>query len=455
MQRQRSIGKMDVLWLIGFFLGIEFLCGRTTLAHISVLSSPKDAIGYGTQYRFQYYVRDEHGDYKTQEEAGEGGSARGSYAVEEPNGELRIVQYTTDLSGGFKAHIKVDHAGKSPSKLQEIDIPAEELRKLMTENRRKKAELDIPEVKSSKSYVLGPPRKMSDIVMEQAAAIREIISKEIKAEEEREAVGKLKVKGGENPVEEDLGSTDVVDCDEEKTATKIPETSLPRISSLQVEDKTKPTTEPTIPPTRRENEETQEQSVDEVDSPDEVCGSGGCPSYSSEKTAKAVSTEEQTDERNNSQVARDNSEVPEIGKETATLQEGDLQSPLVHVALTSRKIDENPSLIREAKPSPVKNFSFKNRMMFYKPADTSPNGSLDPNLPRKSDGVEKSVNIAGDLANENHASTEGEEEIVLYSPQVENGEQGNRKRRFIKVPYEVLRPYFASVQEEEQKKMTK
>ncbi|XP_046470762.1 uncharacterized protein [Neodiprion pinetum] len=444
---------MDVSWLIGFFLGIEFLCDRTTLAHISVLSIPRDAIGSGTQYRFQYFVRDEHGDYKTQEEAGEGGSARGSYAVEEPNGELRIVQYTTDLSGGFKAHIKVDHAGKSPSKLQEIDIPAEEMRKLMNENRRKKAEPDMPEVKSSKSYVLGPPRKMSDIVMEQAAAIREIISKEIKAEEEREG----KRKGSESLVDENLGSTDVVDCDEEKTGAIISEIPPPRISSSQVQDKTKTTP----PSSRRGSEETQEQSVDEVDSRDEVCGSGGCPSYSGERTAKTVSIKDQTEGKNNFQVPSDNSEIGKIGTETANLQEGDPQSPLVRVAVTSRKIDESPSLPQVAKPSPevsggpVKNFTFKNRIMFYKPADKSPNGSPNPNLLRTSDGVEKSVNFAGNLANENQASSGGLEEIVLYSPQAENGNQGDRKRRFIKVPYEVLRPYFASVQEEEEKKMTK
>lgn len=105
---------------------------------------------------------------------------------------MRIVQYNTDLDGSFKAHIKVDHAGKSPSTLQEIDIPADEMKSLVnkmrnTDDETEEIEPEVDGVKKSKSYVLGPPKKMSEIIMEQAAAIREIISKEIEAEQKREA----------------------------------------------------------------------------------------------------------------------------------------------------------------------------------------------------------------------------------------------------------------------------
>lgn len=367
--------------------------------------------GQGTQYRFQYFVRDERGDYKTQEEAGEGGNARGSYAVEEPDGDLRIVQYTADLGGGFKAHIKVDHAGKSPSKLEEIDIPAEEMRKLITEN-RKKIVPEGPEVqKSSKSYALGPPRKMSDIVMEQAAAIREIISKEIEAEEKREAEEKLRIK--ETPADGDQG-VDVVDCNEKESGN--------------VEG------------------EAEDKSV--------------------ERTAKARKIDAEvtndSDDRESSQISKANGVEGRrntLAKRTGSLN-GDEQSPVVRVGLNpktgegmlkgktypreyagrdSNVESPDPALVGPLLGGPVRNFSFKNRIMFYKPAerktgaDSQQEAILDSEIPMESTDVQPG---------------EDHEQIVIYSPYDDGESHAGRRGRYIKVPFEVLRPYLASAESE-------
>lgn len=55
------------------------------------------------------------GDYKAQEEHRTGDSVTGTYVVGEPNGDLRVVSYTADVSNGFKADVSVQ-PGASPVK---------------------------------------------------------------------------------------------------------------------------------------------------------------------------------------------------------------------------------------------------------------------------------------------------------------------------------------------------
>ncbi|XP_063992681.1 larval cuticle protein A2B-like [Diachasmimorpha longicaudata] len=59
------------------------------------------------QYTFDYGVNDPHtGDVKHQEEIREGDVIKGSYSLVEPDGTVRVVEYTADDHNGFNAVVK-------------------------------------------------------------------------------------------------------------------------------------------------------------------------------------------------------------------------------------------------------------------------------------------------------------------------------------------------------------
>ncbi|XP_074100639.1 uncharacterized protein LOC141528471 isoform X2 [Cotesia typhae] len=59
------------------------------------------------KYTFNYGVHDPHtGDVKTQHEIRDGDVVHGSYSVNEPDGSVRIVEYTADDHNGFNAVVK-------------------------------------------------------------------------------------------------------------------------------------------------------------------------------------------------------------------------------------------------------------------------------------------------------------------------------------------------------------
>ncbi|KAM0726434.1 Cuticle protein 19 [Formica fusca] len=59
------------------------------------------------RYSFNYGVHDPHtGDVKTQHEVRDGDVVHGSYSVNEPDGSVRIVEYTADDHNGFNAVVK-------------------------------------------------------------------------------------------------------------------------------------------------------------------------------------------------------------------------------------------------------------------------------------------------------------------------------------------------------------
>ncbi|XP_029047042.1 cuticular protein 6 [Osmia lignaria lignaria] len=59
------------------------------------------------KYTFNYGVHDPHtGDVKTQHEVRDGDVVHGSYSVNEPDGTVRIVEYTADDHNGFNAVVK-------------------------------------------------------------------------------------------------------------------------------------------------------------------------------------------------------------------------------------------------------------------------------------------------------------------------------------------------------------
>ncbi|CRL05509.1 CLUMA_CG018091, isoform A [Clunio marinus] len=59
------------------------------------------------KYKFEYGVEDPHtGDHKSHWEVRDGDVVRGEYSLDEPDGTIRIVQYTSDKHNGFNAVVK-------------------------------------------------------------------------------------------------------------------------------------------------------------------------------------------------------------------------------------------------------------------------------------------------------------------------------------------------------------
>jgi Insect cuticle protein. len=55
------------------------------------------------KYQFEYGVHDPHtGDIKKQYEERDGDKVRGYYSLVEPDGSIRIVEYTADDKNGFQ-----------------------------------------------------------------------------------------------------------------------------------------------------------------------------------------------------------------------------------------------------------------------------------------------------------------------------------------------------------------
>ncbi|XP_032529695.2 cuticle protein 7-like [Danaus plexippus] len=84
-----------------------------------VAAAPSGGYGYGydqisvvdgytePRYEFNYAVNDPStGDNKAQSETREGGVVRGSYSLTEPDGTIRVVEYTADDVRGFNAVVK-------------------------------------------------------------------------------------------------------------------------------------------------------------------------------------------------------------------------------------------------------------------------------------------------------------------------------------------------------------
>ncbi|KAJ2949480.1 hypothetical protein O0L34_g15402 [Tuta absoluta] len=68
-------------------------------------------------YEFQYSVHDSHtGDVKEQKEARNGDAVQGSYSLVQPDGVLRVVDYTADKHNGFNAVVRYEgHPTPAPA----------------------------------------------------------------------------------------------------------------------------------------------------------------------------------------------------------------------------------------------------------------------------------------------------------------------------------------------------
>jgi hypothetical protein len=64
------------------------------------------------KYAYNYGVNDPHtGDVKSAYEERDGDVVKGSYTVNEPDGTIRVVEYTADDHNGFNAVVKkIGHA---------------------------------------------------------------------------------------------------------------------------------------------------------------------------------------------------------------------------------------------------------------------------------------------------------------------------------------------------------
>ncbi|CAH2233996.1 jg9899 [Pararge aegeria aegeria] len=71
------------------------------------------------RYEFNYAVNDPStGDNKAQSEVREGDVVKGSYSLTEPDGTLRVVEYTADAARGFNAIVKRIGGASHPQTVQ-------------------------------------------------------------------------------------------------------------------------------------------------------------------------------------------------------------------------------------------------------------------------------------------------------------------------------------------------
>ncbi|XKL61213.1 hypothetical protein PGB90_008270 [Kerria lacca] len=68
------------------------------------------------QYKYDYAVHDpETHDIKSQWEHRDGDLVKGAYSLLEPDGSMRLVEYTSDKDGGFNAVVSRSDSGNSRS----------------------------------------------------------------------------------------------------------------------------------------------------------------------------------------------------------------------------------------------------------------------------------------------------------------------------------------------------
>nr|CAD7199225.1 unnamed protein product [Timema douglasi] len=70
-------------------------------------SGMEDDKNVNPNYAFDYAVHDPHtGDEKSQWESRDGDAVKGAYSLVEPDGTIRVVEYTADDANGFQATVK-------------------------------------------------------------------------------------------------------------------------------------------------------------------------------------------------------------------------------------------------------------------------------------------------------------------------------------------------------------
>ncbi|XP_068630566.1 cuticle protein 19-like [Battus philenor] len=95
------------------------------------------------KFKYEYKVDDHYtGDLKSQEEYRDGDVVKGRYALHEPDGSVRIVNYYADDKSGFHADVKYETHHKNDDDKKEYTHKEEE------EEEEKKKEEEVEEEKS-------------------------------------------------------------------------------------------------------------------------------------------------------------------------------------------------------------------------------------------------------------------------------------------------------------------
>ena len=77
------------------------------------------------KYAYDYGVNDPHtGDVKSQQEVRDGDVVKGSYSLNEPDGTVRVVDYTADPHNGFNAVVKKIGHAVHPAPVLKYGAPA-------------------------------------------------------------------------------------------------------------------------------------------------------------------------------------------------------------------------------------------------------------------------------------------------------------------------------------------
>ncbi|KAJ0181671.1 hypothetical protein K1T71_002393 [Dendrolimus kikuchii] len=88
-----------IVFIFGVVLADPLAAAPLAVASIGSISNPS--------YGFNYAVSDPHtGDHKAQTESSDGSVVKGSYSLTEPDGTLRVVDYSADPVSGFNAVVK-------------------------------------------------------------------------------------------------------------------------------------------------------------------------------------------------------------------------------------------------------------------------------------------------------------------------------------------------------------
>jgi len=78
----------------------------TTFPHLFVHTKINSIFQAYPSYRYGYQVADHHrGDFHSQQETRDGNNVVGQYSLQEPNGNVRTVNYVAN-SNGFQAQVQ-------------------------------------------------------------------------------------------------------------------------------------------------------------------------------------------------------------------------------------------------------------------------------------------------------------------------------------------------------------
>jgi hypothetical protein len=99
--------------LIESFPSMDDLAEHNKHQHHSQLSN---------SYHFEYAIHDPvTGDKKSHNEVSDGhGTVKGTYSLVEPDGSIRVVEYTADDAHGFNAEVKTIQSEHKPSSTEHI-----------------------------------------------------------------------------------------------------------------------------------------------------------------------------------------------------------------------------------------------------------------------------------------------------------------------------------------------